>query len=254
MKRIKVLSGWRALLLALIVGSSFTGEAGAQPAIDPEADTVLRQMSDHLKSVPSAVFRLSDTIDDVQEDGQKLQFAHVRDMTIVRPDKLRVETRGDVTNRVMWKDGKTLTVLDRDLNVYAQIPDTGTIAESIDMLQETYGMSTPAADLLTEDTYATLTEGCQEVRYVGPGYAGDEECHHLAFVREDIDYQLWVSTGEQPRPRKLVITYKLLPGEPQYTLQVLESKPAGDIPGETFTPQIPDDAERIDIRPLGPAE
>lgn len=237
------------LLLALASAPVF-----AQPAIDPEADTVLRQMSEHLKTVPSAVFRLSDTIDDVQEDGQKLQFAHVREITVVRPDKLKVETMGDVTNRTVWKDGKTLTVYDKDRNVYAQVPAPGSVEEAIDMLQEKYGMSMPAADLLTEDVYRTLTEGCSEITYVGPGYAGDEKCHHLAFVREDIDYQVWISTSEQPKPRKLVITYKLLPGEPQYTLQLIEAKDASGIDNAVFTAAVPEGAERIEFSPAAASE
>lgn len=240
--------------IAMLWLAMATAPAFAQPNIDPEADAVLRQMSEQIKAVPSAVFRLSDTIDDVQADGRKLQFSHIRQFTIVRPDKLRIETKGDVNNRTLWKDGETVTLLDWDRKVYAQIPDPGTIDETIDFLQEEYGLSTPAADLLSDDVYATLTEGAHEIDYIGPGYALDEKCHHLGFVRDDIDYQLWITTGDEPRPRKMVITYKHLPGEPQYTLQLIHATDASGIAPETFEAQIPEDAELIEFHPVNDSE
>ncbi|MCE5231589.1 DUF2092 domain-containing protein [bacterium] len=237
------------LLLVFTAGVIRSQETPRAPSIDPEADQILRQMSDQLKQVKSRVFRLADTIDDVQPDGRKIQFAHVREMTVVKPDKLKVETFGDITNRILWKDGKTLTVFDKDKKVYAQLHDPGTIDQAIDMLQDQYNMSLPAADLLTEDVYHALVDGCNQVNYVGMGFVGEEKCHHLAFSRDNIDYQLWISAGEKLGPRKLVITYKLLPGEPQYTLQLLSIKDSSKITDAVFTCDLPKDAVQIEFQP-----
>ena len=237
------------LLLVLTAGVIHSQEAPKKPAIDPEAEAVLRQLSEHNKQVKAGVFRLTDTVDDVQADGRKLQFAHVRVMTVMRPDKLKVETTGDVTNRILWLDGKTLTVLDKDKNVYAQLPDPGTIEHAIDMLQEKYNMSLPAADLLTADVFKSLTEGCDEINYIGLGFVGEEKCHHLAFSRENIDYQMWISTGKNPSTRKMVITYKQLPGQPQYTLQLLKVEEPRKIKDSEFTCEIPKGADKIEFHP-----
>lgn len=242
--------GVGCLLLILAAGVIRSQEAPPKPVIDPEADVILRQMSERLKTIPAAIFRLADTIDDVQADGRKLQFAHIRELTIVRPNKLKVETMGDVTSRTVWKDGKTVTVLDLGKNVYAQLPDPGTIDQTLDMLQEKYGMSMPAADLLSADVYKTLTEGCREINYIGIGYVGEEKCHHLAFTRDNIDWQLWVTLGDKPEPRKMVITYKRLPGEPQYTQQLLKVEDAGKIQDTAFTCVIPKGAEKIEFQPV----
>src|SRR5712664_2515168 len=104
-----------AIGVLLVVGAAgviHSQEAPRKPAIDPEADKVLHRLSDHNKQVKSAIFRLTDTIDDVELDGRKVQFAHVRELTVVRPNKLKIETTGDITTRTLWKDGKTLTVLE----------------------------------------------------------------------------------------------------------------------------------------------
>jgi hypothetical protein len=241
-------------ITALSFGSVLLQSASAQApdtnrVIDSEADAVLHRWSDTSKQVQAAVIRLADTIDEVQPDGQKLQFAHVREFTIQRPDKLKVVTTGDVTSRTFWKDGKTLTVLDRDKNVYAQIPDPGTIDQAVDLLQETYSMSLPAADMLSGDLYQNMTAGCQTIDYVGVGCVGDEACHHLAFSRDTIDWQLWISMGDKPSTRKMVITYKQLPGQPQYTLQVIKVENPAKINESVFAAEIPKDAVKIDIKP-----
>lgn len=220
------------------------------PEVDPKADAILRQLSDHNKQVTNAVFRLTDTIDDVQEDGQKIQFSHVRVMTVARPGKLKIETSGDVNHRTLWKDGKTITVLDKDKKVYAQVPDPGTIEQAIDMLQEKYGMSMPAADLLSSNVYQTMTADCDAIQYIGIGYVGEEKCHHLAFSSDSIDWQMWITDGDKPVTRKMVITYKRLPGEPQYTMQLLGIEDASRINDAAFICEIPGDANKIDFRPV----
>jgi hypothetical protein len=248
MKIRKLSVGMGVLLFVGAAGVIHSQEAPKKPVIDPEADKVLHQLSDHNKQVKSAIFRLSDTIDDVQADGRKLQFSHVRELTVVRPNKLKVETTGDVTSRTLWIDGKTLTVLERDKNVYAQIPDPGTINQAIDLLQQKFNMSLPASDLLSADVYKTMTEGCEAIDYVGLGYVGEEKCHHLAFTRDNIDWQMWITAGNKPSPRKMVITYKRLPGEPQYTLQLLKIEYNPKVNDSVFACQIPKGADKIEFQ------
>ena len=247
-----------ALMAAILCQNRSVAEQQDQNTLDsaiaPQADAVLRALSDRFEQVKTAVYHVEDTIDEVQADGSKLQFSHIREFTVVYPDKLKVETKGDAMTRVLWKDGTTFTVLDRTDNVYAQIPDTGTIDQMIDLLQEKYGMSLPGADLLTGNLYESMTEVCEAVDYVGIGYVGEEQCHHLAFYRDIIDWQMWISVGNEPELRKMVITYKQLPGEPQYTMRVLKREDAGTIDNAVFTAVIPEGAERIEIQPVAGVE
>ncbi len=247
-------SGFIARLCALwgiaAAGVGFAQATDPALTIDPEADVVLRQLSERNQQVKAAVFRLTDSIDDVQTDGRKLQYSHIRELTVARPDRLKAETTGDVTHRTLWKDGKTLTVLDRDKNVYAQLPDPGTIDQAIDLLQEKYGMSMPAADLLSADVYKTMTAGCTAIQYIGLSGAGEEQCHHLAFTGDTVDWQMWITAGDKPVARKMVITYKRLPGEPQYTMQLLKLEVVDRISDAVFTCEIPKDADKIEIRPV----
>jgi hypothetical protein len=244
-------------VFVLLLGSigqsvSYAQEKAAQeePPIDPRAESLIREMSERAKSNEHFRFVVLDTIDEVQESGQKLQFTHQRFGTVSRPDKLKVRSVGDLRNRTIWKDGETITILDEDHNVYVQIEDPGTIDDMMDLLLERYGMTTPLADLLSSDLYGVLMGKVETGEYVGLHYAGEIECHHLAFTQEEIDWQIWVDAGGQPSLRKLVITYKQLPGEPQYTLRLQSYTSLAEEPRAEFQYELPPEADRIEVRPI----
>jgi hypothetical protein len=83
-------------------------------------------------------------------------------------------------------------------------------------------------------------------RYIGVVVVNGVECHHLAYRAKEIDWQIWVQTGDKPLPLKYVITSKWMTAAPQFTLRLrdwnIEPKFAADI--FTFTP--PDGARKLD--------
>lgn len=252
MQRYKLVHGLWILWLISCTSVARSQESHHPSGIDSTAEMVLRQLSSRYQQMTTAVFHVVDSIDEVQADGRKLQFSTVRKIAVVRPDKFKVETQGDVIRRTVWFDGKLLTVLDQDRNVYAQLPFQGTIDQTIDMLQDQFGMSIPAADILSADLYTTMMADCKTLDYIGLGYAGEESCHHVAFTGEAIDWQLWISTGDAPSLRKMVITYKQLDGFPQYTLQLVRSDSIPQIDDSEFTCRIPAGFDKIEIQPIRP--
>lgn len=217
--------------------------------VDPKAEALIRKMSERAAKMKDFRFVVDDSIDEVRETGQKLQFSHRRFGTVSRPDKLKLRSVGDIRNRTIWKDGKTITMLDEDQNVYGQIEDPGTIDDMMDLLLERYGVSMPLADLLSSDVYEVLMGGVLSGEYVGLHHVGEIECHHLAFTQEEIDWQLWIDSGEVPELRKLLITYKRMPGEPQYTVIVQRLATLAEAPAGEFAYQLPPDADRIQLFP-----
>ena len=64
----------------------------------------------------------------------------------------------------------------------------------------------PGGDLLLSQPYDVLMADVLEAKHIGRGVIDGVECEHLAFRNFDTDWQLWVEAGDQPIPRKLVIT------------------------------------------------
>jgi hypothetical protein len=49
------------------------------------------------------------------------------------------------------------------------------------------------------------------------------------------DLQLWITRTGDPLPQRLVITYRLALGQPQYTASLTEWNLAPDVPDSAFT-------------------
>ena len=241
------------LLLSVVM---FTGCQGSDSPthpsadVDPQADQVLKAMSNLLGKTKSFSFRAVGYMDEVAETGQLVQISRESDVSVTRPSKLFVETEGDDVSRSAWYDRGKLTVLDKEQNEYTVIGVPKTIEAMLDFIIDEYGLTLPLADLLFSNPYKTLTSNVQLGSYIGLGQVGDHSCHHLLFEQELIDWQIWIDAGQSPVPRKFVITYKQEPGQPGYsvTMEKWDFKPT--FANDLFEPDPPDDATEVQMNEL----
>jgi hypothetical protein len=203
----------------LLLASAKAGADSApttQPDVDPTADQILRQSCDFLAQTPAFSVHAEIWKDLVLASGHKIQVTRSLDLDLRRPDRLHVDARAHRKGRSIWYDGKTLTVLDRENNMYGVVDAPGTIDQTLDFAAESYGVTIPLEDLAVSDPYTSAMKNVT----MG-GYFGDEPvlgvpCRHIGFSTDKIDWQLWVADGTQPLPQKLVITYKNEDQMPQY--------------------------------------
>jgi len=250
MKRIVQTVFLMAFTLPLFIGTCWGQSKAASPAIDPQAEKILQALNEQKKKDIKASAEVIDTMDEVLKTGQKIQYSHVRTLKISEPKQFWIESTGDITNTTIWKNEKTLTLLDRNNNVYSQVAAPGTIGETMDMLVDKYGVTTPLADLLSNNLYAVLMKNVVTCRYLGLHYADGIKCHHIAATQKNIDWQIWVETGDVPRLRKIVITYKQRPASPQYTAVLKTFAELNTIPEDTFTFKAPEGAKKISLLPV----
>lgn len=136
-------------------------------------------------------------------------------------------------------------VYGKHVNGYAQFEAPGTVDQLIEALRIGHGVALPGADLLLSNAYDVLMADVQEAKYIGRGVIDGVECEHLAFRNFDTDWQLWVETGENPIPRKMVITSKTLNSAPQHTLRVKDWKTGVEPPEDAFSFTPPAGAEKL---------
>ena len=208
-----------ALLLVVCGGLPLAG-ADDPPNIEARADRILREMSDYLKSADQFTFQADVSYDEVLISGQKIQYGGTGKISVHRPDRLRVEHRGDETNLNVIFNGHTFTLYDLRVGLYAQKEMTTDIDTAVDRMFERFGFSVPTADLVYADPYSTLMASVDSGFHIGLHRVQGVRCHHLAFSQESIDWQIWIEDGPRPLPRKLLITYKDEPGSPQYAVQL----------------------------------
>jgi len=219
--------------------------AERSPVVDKQADALLRRMGDTLRKAKAFKFHAEITFDDVLPSGQKIQYAGAMEAFVRRPNRLYVAYQDDLTAKEFWYDGKTATLVDLPHNVYSSVKAASRIDAALDGLVSDYALTLPLADLVYNKPYKAMMK---DVRYgidLGTHDIGGIACRHLAFVQKNADWQIWIEEGSPVIPRKVVITYKTLPGAPQYSAIFTGWDFKADLPDEQFKPVIPKDARQI---------
>lgn len=215
-----------------------------------EASDIVRGMAKYIGGQKEIEIQFDTTLEVVSPQLEKLQFNSSGKAQISRPDQFRVSRTGGYADVELIYDGKTITVFDRNANTYASEPMTGSIDEVVDTLRDAFRLDLPAADLLITDSYNALMADVVDAKHVGMGVIDNVACEHVAFRNNDTDWQLWVETGAQPIPCKLVITSKAVTGSPQYTVLFTDWENGDDFPPGTFTFTPPAGAKQVDFKTL----
>jgi hypothetical protein len=223
------------------------------PIVAPQAIELLKQMAAYVGSAEQFTFHADVTFDHVLPSGQKLQFAATEDVALQRPNGLYVEWSGDLGDRQFWYDGNTVTLYDPATPFYASEPAPSDIDAMLNQLLPQLDFSPPLADFLYRDPYGSGRGNIQFGFYLGLNAVGARSCHTLAFVEKDIDWQIWIDAGPQLIPCKLVITYKTMPAQPQFTAVFSGWDFAPRIATLVFTPTLPPDAKKIQFEKVATA-
>jgi len=222
--------------------------AHEQPSdVDREALSILRKATAFLTGL--AQFRLKGykETDVLQDSGQKLQFSSSFEISLKRPDSIFASRRDDDgIIRQLWFDGKTVTMYDEGEKVYAKIKAPDTIDGMLDYLETVMESPFPLADLFYNDL-SHLSDLIVSGRYLDISFVENSACYHLAFRGESLDWQIWVDRGEKPFIRKIVLTYKELPGGPQISARLDDWDIQPQLPDAIFQFTPPEDSRRIPV-------
>jgi hypothetical protein len=232
-----------AIFLAVAIAG--TASISAAHADEAQARSLLKAMSDYLAGQKAISFDYDSNLEIVSTQQQKIGLASSGTLTLNRPDKLHATRTGGFANVEMVFDGKTLTLLGKNANLYAQVEAPGTIDQLVDVLRDKYHRPVPAADLLMSDPYKELMPLVTDVKDLGSGVIHGMECDHLAFRTKEVDWQIWIAQGARPYPCRYVITSKKVTGWPQYTLDITAWKVGSEVASDGFKLEVPADAKKL---------
>lgn len=183
----------------------------------PDARQIMMRMADYLSKAPNWSVTVHSAYDAVQPDGAKVEWNDVRKVTLVRPDRLRVETeRSDGAHTLVVFDGKQITTFDETAKVYAQAPHPGTVDDAVVYFVRDLGMRLPLAVLLLSRFPEELQQRVQSVNYVEKTMTLGVPADHIVGRTATVDFQLWIAEGDRPLPVRAVLTYRNAPGQPQF--------------------------------------
>jgi hypothetical protein len=237
--------------LAMLVTAPWPQPGHAQPAgIDPQAEKLLKRMSDYLASRQQFTLKAESTLEVVLTSGQKIQFDSPATLEVSRPNKLRAHRKGDIVNQEFFYDGKTLTLYNPRENLYATTAAPPTIDETLDFAREKLDIIAPAAELLYKNAAERMLKESSSGFVVGPSVVGGVKCTHLAFRGAEVDWQIWIEDGDKPLPRKFILTSKKVAGEPQFTVLIRSWDVAPKLTNQEFSFTPPKGAKKIEFLQL----
>jgi hypothetical protein len=223
----------------------------AQPTgIEPQAEKLLRRMSDYLASRQQFTLQAESSLEAVLTSGQKLQYDSPATLMVSRPNKLRAHRKGDIANQEFFYDGKTLTLYNPRENLYATTAAPATLDETLDFAREKLDIIAPAAELLYNNAAEKMLKESSSGFVVGQSIVGSVKTTHLAFRGAEVDWQIWIEEGSKPLPRKFMITTKQVNGAPQFTVLIRNWDVAPKLADSEFNFTAPKGAKKIEFLQL----
>jgi len=237
-----------AMAMALAAPSANAQTAPAA-AVDPASIQALKDMGAHLQTLKRFSVATEVTGERVLADGQKLQHTATAKMNVQRPNKIRALMKSARSTREIIYDGKSVTLFTPAQKYYSTVAFTETIGGLIDKLEARFGVEMPLSDLFLFGTPEAPLDKIESAMNAGQDFIDDDLCDHYAFRQGKVDWQIWITVGSKPLPRKLVITNRADEARPQSVHTIdWNLKPTFKDSVFTFTP--PKGATKVELVPL----
>ena len=184
-------------------------------------------------------------------NGEPLHIFHTLKVTMHRPNRLLAEVSGDDGSNKLIFDGKTAIIYSTAQNKYASIPvPEGTIAGMLKEAVGRLGVDFPLADFLSDEPGKAFLTGVTTGRVVNTVTIDGAPYDHLFFLQPPgIELELWLSKNEQSLPRRLIVTYRSLPGQPNFIAEFSDWNFNINPPDSDFAFQPPAGAEQVALKP-----
>jgi hypothetical protein len=213
------------------------GESGSG-----QAKALLMQMADYLARAQAFSVTVNASYDVVQDSGQKIEFGEIRHILLRRPDDLRIDLeQRDGAKELVFFDGQKLTLFSPGENIYASLKRPGSVDDTIDYFVYALQTRIPLSVLLATSLPRVLAQGVTAISAVGDEMLAGRDVEHLAARAKNVDFQVWIATGAEPVPLRVLITYKFATGQPQFSASLSDWN---------FHPKI-DPSEFVFVPPAG---
>jgi hypothetical protein len=219
--------------------------APAKMVLEPRAMDLLKTTSDRLAAAKSMAFTAVVSYEYPSQLGPPILYTVRYDVTMQRPDKLRVIQPGDGPASEFYYDGKSMMAYApaENLVAVADAPPTidGTLKAAFDIADVYY----PFTDLLVADPYAAMTDGAILAFYIGPsGMVGGTKTEMLAWANKDVFLQIWIGTDDK-LPRRIRAIYSADPLQLRHEMDLSDWQLDAEVASDAFLSQKARSAPRI---------
>lgn len=204
-------------VLVAVLAVTANAVAATGPTVEPAARSLLRAATDYLEKQPALSFEAQIISDDVVPSGLKYKVRATAQFDVERPGKLFIDYSGDRRKAKFYSDGSKFVFYDQSANVYGTAAATSNNDGTLATIFTKYDFTVPLLDIISNHPGSALAGKIVRGYDLGASSVDGAATRHLLFTQREIDWEIWIETGTAPLIRAFSITYKQLPGQPEYS-------------------------------------
>jgi hypothetical protein len=179
--------------------------------LEPRAMDILKAASAKLAAAKSMSFTAVVGYEYPSKLGPPLLYTTRYDVTMQRPDKLRILVPGDGPATEFYYDGKSVVAYAPAANLAAIADAPPTIEATLERAYRNAAIYFPFEDLLAVDPYAALTNGAILAFYIGQSSSvGGVTTDMVAWASNEAFLQMWIG-AEDKLPRRIRAMFRADP-------------------------------------------
>src|SRR5438132_9469021 len=207
----------------------------ATPALEPKAIEILKAASSRLAAARTLKFTAVDFYETSSGQGHPLSLTTKSEVTLQRPDKLRVIMSADGPASEFYYDGKKMMAYAPAENLVAVAEAPPTIDAALEAAYHSAAIYFTFTDLIVADPYKDMAEGLTLAYYIGQSrVVGATTTDMLAYVDKGVFVQIWIG-AEDKLPRLLHAIYLDDPEQLRHNLILSDWQLDAAIPADTFS-------------------
>jgi hypothetical protein len=179
----------------------------AEMKLEPRAIDILKAASARLAAAKSMTFTAVISYESPSRLGPPLVYATKSEVTLQRPNKLKVITLGDGPPSEFYYDGKSMTAFAPTENLVAVADAPPTVDAALEAAYDSAAIYFPFTDVIVTDPYKDIADGLKVAFYIGQsGVVGGTTTDMVAYVTGDVFVQIWIG-AEDKLPRRVYAVY-----------------------------------------------
>jgi hypothetical protein len=222
--------------------------AAFQPGLEPRAIEILKTASAHLAASTSMTFTAVVSYEGPSLLGPPLIYSTKSQVTLRRPNKLKVITLGDGPASEFYYDGKIMMAFAPTENLVAIADAPPTIDEALVAAYEGASIYFPFTDVIVSDPYKDMASDLTTAFYIGQSQVvGGTTTDMVAFATKDVFAEIWIG-AEDKLPRRLYAIYLNDPARLRHVLELSNWQLNALVPEDGFASAKASGATRMSFK------
>jgi len=186
--------------------SSKKNKLPVESVLEPKAVDLLKASCSRLAAAKTMSFTVVISYESPSRLGPPLIYTTRAEVTMQRPDKLRVITSGDGPVSEFYYNGKTMTGFAPAENLVAVAEAPPTIDAMVKKAYDLAAIYFPFADMISADPYSIISEGLTQAFYIGQSrVVGGTTTDMVGIVNNVVFEQIWIGADDKlPRRARAV--------------------------------------------------